>query len=424
MSVYKKTKNGKPGKYYYYDFEFNGKRYHKSSRKTTEAEALVVERDVKKSLEDRHRRCLKDGGSDISLIDAVELAIEKPGSKPRQERQNNHKRRVWADFMAWLTENFTEVKLLNEVTRPIAEGYVNYIRRNGAFVKEVKQKGRASYTLASKLSHATLNGYHKELQWVFQTLYSDAGLDRNPFTHIKKLKLSKVKREAYSNEEISLIEANVDSAPFNKHLYYIGSYTGMRMGNICMLDWSDVDMTKRLIKCENLKTGGKLTIPILPPLYNYLQFCQPLHSGFVSSEHAERYQNEPAYVSSTFTNFLNSLGINTKVKVKGRSRASNTKGIHAMRHTFIYRAMLAKIPFNVIQCIVGHVDADITKMYADHVAAEDAQRAMAGFSILEADTETRQILHRISNRLTEMNADQLQDVLTFIEGMSNKRAFV
>ena len=189
----------------------------------------------------------------------------------------------------------------------------------------------------------------------------------------------------------------------------------MRMGNICMLDWADINMPKRVIRCENLKTGGKLTIPILPGLYEYLLSYGPKNKGYVSEDHAARYSRNLSAVSADFTSFLQSIGIETQVKLKGRTRASNIKGVHAMRHTFIYRAMLAGVPVNVIQCIVGHVDEDITKMYADHVMAEDAQKAMRGFSISEKHDPRQDLINSIMKKLSDTSIDRLKKISKIIE---------
>ncbi len=422
MTVYKKMKNGKEGKYWYYNFTLYGKRYNKSTLKTNKQEAMLVEEKVKQEIVSRHQLMVTDGAKDIDIDTAVELAIEKPCHKPRGEKQDQRKRQIWNDFTAWLKELYPDVELLHHITRPMADAYIMQLRDHGKFLKVIKQPGKKAFYANKQLASKTVNAYHKEVQWVFEQLIADAGLTRNPFTHIKKLIGTQVKREIFLDDELRLIENSLVNYPFCKHLYYIGTGTGMRMGNICLLRWEDISMDKRIIQCENLKTGGKLTIPILDEVYHYLSELGPRTSGYVSEEHAEAYKNCDTNVSLTFRRFLNEIGIETTVKVEGRSRSANIKGIHAMRHTFIYRAMIANIPINIIQCIVGHVDEDVTKMYADHVMASDAQKAMKGFSISKQQVATdssassgNQLLTELAGQLAELPPERQKQLLDLFQ---------
>ena len=124
MGILRKTINGKQSKFWYYDFEFNGHRYSKSTRKTTAKEARTIEEEAKRNLKERYEACMRDGASDIALARAVALAIEKPTEKKRAEKQNKRKTQIWADFMGWINEFFPQVTLVSQVTRPIAESYV------------------------------------------------------------------------------------------------------------------------------------------------------------------------------------------------------------------------------------------------------------------------------------------------------------
>ncbi len=179
MTVYKKRKNGTTSKYWYYNFEFNGTRYNKSTGKVSKAEALEFEANVKAQLKERYDQCMTDGGRDIKLVNAVDLAIEKPTERPRGIKQDRRKIQIWGDFLSWLNEFFPKVTLMNEVTRPIAEGYVSYLRTYGKHNKVIKQGRKKAFVANHLLSTKTLNSYHKEIQWVFDQLIADAGLSRN-----------------------------------------------------------------------------------------------------------------------------------------------------------------------------------------------------------------------------------------------------
>ena len=65
--------------------------------------------------------------------------------------------------------------------------------------------------------------------------------------------------------------------------------------------------------------------------------------------------------------FFEEIGIvGARRKVEGYSKNLSVKDIHSFRHTFVYLAAVAGIPFPVVQGIVGHVSPEMTKHYMNH----------------------------------------------------------
>jgi integrase len=49
-----------------------------------------------------------------------------------------------------------------------------------------------------------------------------------------------------------------------------GAYTGMRLGDVSLLRWENIDLAGRELHFKTEKTGREQTIPIAEPLHRHL----------------------------------------------------------------------------------------------------------------------------------------------------------
>lgn len=141
--------------------------------------------------------------------------------------------------------------------------------------------------------------------------------------------------------------------------------TGLRIGELCALKWSDIDLKKRIIVvnktlqriCEKgkkskitittPKTSNSLReIPISNTLYDFLIKLKPakrdiyfLTSTFVPTE--------PRNYRKIYLTLLKKLKIN------------NTS-FHALRHTFATRLIENKVDIKTVSELLGHASVNIT----------------------------------------------------------------
>ena len=99
-------------------------------------------------------------------------------------------------------------------------------------------------------------------------LARDAGIVENPFAAIPMLKKESESREAFSEDELTIIRDNLDD--FTRPLFTIAIATALREGDICTLKWSEIDFKRDLVVKRMRKTGNMVEIPIMPPLRFYL----------------------------------------------------------------------------------------------------------------------------------------------------------
>lgn len=141
--------------------------------------------------------------------------------------------------------------------------------------------------------------------------------------------------------------------------------TGMRIGEICALKWSDIDLKKRHIKvCKTLQRicfknkssrieigttktqSGSRIIPISNILYDFLLSIKPLNreTYFLTCQHTAK---EPRNYRKVFNTLIK--------KLKLRSVT-----FHSLRHTFATRLIENKIDIKTISELLGHSSTNIT----------------------------------------------------------------
>ena len=403
MSVAKrKTKSGYT-KEYHYAFAQDGKRYRGVCEGcTTKRDAEEYEKNLRKRVQEaaaqkdvkqliEHFREELTGSKDIFIAKAYEKSLEKPKKRMPSESLIRSKRSYWMDFTAYLNATYPDIQKLSEVRPFHAEAYVQYLRQNGRFNKTVSYSGSVitkerSYQLKSELSPKTINTYQQVLSEVFQLLARDAGIVENPFAAIPMLKKESESREAFSEDELTIIRDNLDD--FTRPLFTIAIATALREGDICTLKWSEIDFKRDLVVKRMRKTGNMVEIPIMPPLRFYLLQLQTdsAESEYVLPQHADMYLNNSSGVSYRIKQFLeNKCHIATTKKLEGRSRAVSVKDLHSCRYTFCYHAGLYGIPLSIVQSIVGHMTPEMTKHYSAHAslsAKREQMRQLPEFMML------------------------------------------
>ena len=403
MSVAKrKTKSGYT-KEYHYAFAQDGKRYRGVCEGcTTKRDAEEYEKNLRKRVQEaaaqkdvkqliEHFREELTGSKDIFIAKAYEKSLEKPKKRMPSESLIRSKRSYWMDFTAYLNATYPDIQKLSEVRPFHAEAYVQYLRQNGRFNKTVSYSGSVitkerSYQLKSELSPKTINTYQQVLSEVFQLLARDAGIVENPFAAIPMLKKESESREAFSEDELTIIRDNLDD--FTRPLFTIAIATALREGDICTLKWSEIDFKRDLVVKRMRKTGNMVEIPIMPPLRFYLLQLQTdsAELEYVLPQHADMYLNNSSGVSYRIKQFLeNKCHIATTKKLEGRSRAVSVKDLHSCRHTFCYYAGLYGIPLSIVQSIVGHMTPEMTKHYSAHAslsAKREQMRQLPEFMML------------------------------------------
>ncbi|MBN2162555.1 MAG: site-specific integrase [Pontiellaceae bacterium] len=388
--------------FWHYEFMVNRKVYSgntnipatvrdkpKAKRIEDEAKAKVKSTKTMEDLHQSVRRQLSSGAQ-ISLVDAwgeYKQAYKKKQASPAKEASYLS---FWNDFVAFLGDRHKGVRYMHEVTPGMAEEYMGHFQNNGRWVK--------GKTAADRVGASTINTCLDFLKRIFRTLHDRAGLVENPFVNIGRVEADKRGgRDIFTEDELKIIaEKSRDEYPDIYHLFMVGLCTGLRRIDVCLLKWSEVNLETRIITRVPEKTkkkGVSVMIPMMiPGFYEYMANL-PQDGEYVNPRLASLYMRQygPNQMTNTLRNFLQvKCGFNTQAKLSGRDRVVCKKGVHSLRHTFVYLAAKSGMPLNIVQGIVGHLNQDMTKFYADHATVEDKQimmRAMPNYLVAAPTAE-------------------------------------
>ena len=411
MAVYKPIVRGERSEAYYCKFQHEGKTYKRTTGCKLKVDAEEFEKKfrdslktaIKKKTKQRSSQSLHDDlqdyindGKNIALCDAFPLMKKKPRKRQPGPTRWLSKEARWDDFCGFIQSKYPKIKHLRQVSKNVAEEYVHYITENGKFLRPSKE--------ATKLAPSSINEYTMAITEVFTRLNEDAGLHVNPFIHIERMERKTQSRDIFTIQELNKINtallkfrnnipAAIKKLEFAKPMdfliveaiFYIGINSGLRRGDICTLEWKDVDFETNYITREQNKLQQEsrnkriVEIPMVVALSNYLKDRQAIRKDeevFVFPEMAEMYLKNPTGISYRFSKFLKHLGIKTSVEVKGRSYAQTKKDIHSLRHSFAYLAGAVGIPFPVVQNILGHMTPELSALYMKHSTEEQKKQAV------------------------------------------------
>ena len=346
-----------------------GKRYSRTTRTTDREKA---ERFLQRFLAPfglgEHR---------LPLAEVWNEYIKSPNRNDLAASTLQSKRNVWMHFAKWMEHNYLPVEDLAGVTSDAIAEYLACLRAN--------------------LSGTSYNNRVCVLREIFHVLADKAGLDEDPWYGVRLRPDDSHSRRELTTEELKrLLEAarkadrrfqtsgegaastlltsdeGVASTFGEWHtLFLIGIYTGLRLGDCCKLDWSQINIAQGVIQLMPQKTrrhhGRIVTIPIHPALGEALVGQQADNNkilvGPVLPMISEWYRTSRWRVSGGLGEIFKAAYITTSIKIEGRKHKTPEATFHSLRHTFVSFAANAGVPLHVVQSIVGHESTAMTRHY-------------------------------------------------------------
>lgn len=283
---------------------------------------------------------------------------------PKTEQQ---RQQYFRYFLEWLGK---DAKLpITRITSEHIRGYFVWLLQNyrTKTVVRHRQTLSAAFNRAINVDHHLTHSPMKAVQ-LTQVMKSVGAKDDS------------VAREPFTVEEMDII---LNCFPqLYSDLAAVSFYTGgLRLGDVCMLRWTDVDFEKNGIAVREQKTDKPRLIHLLPQLRVRLLARKEQVGGgeYVFPETAAQYMRASGVISTNFTHLLNTFGIKTReeeAELKGRRRTVTTKCFHSIRHSVVSWARSnPNLSPDVVRETVGHGSDDIEMTYY-FTAADKAKLAV------------------------------------------------
>ena len=232
---------------------------------------------------------------------------------------------------------------------------------------------------ARSLAGNTVRGVYRLLSAGLRAALEEGLICRTP---CRKIRLQRDERpeqrvlEAEEQEKIRCEATKSGDAPV-----MLGLYTGMRLGEICALKWSDIDWTKGTITVRRTvqriaRSGGGTILTIGRPksarscrVLPVPAFVLEMLRGLMSRSRSEYVFGrngtpaEPRTTQRRFERLVDRLGL---------------KGVHfhTLRHSFATRLLELGVDIKTVSALLGHSSARTTLDFYAHSLIDHQRAAM------------------------------------------------
>lgn len=316
-------------------------------------------------------------------------------------------------FVDWVTAFHPELHEMREVNQTVADEYarvllngltkdqLDAIKASPAVIKQYEasiaqhspdqlpekepdpvRKARllVAYKVHDPVRGTTYNRHVNALGlvWRHAGQHPEARITMNPWMYdkgtgkgIRRIKLNHAERP-HSRRALTLDEVYrlIDAAEGEmKILIALGFYTGLRLGDAALLEWSSIDRVKGIIDVRSRKTDTETVTAIHPALATIIQTNaapEEKRHGYVMPNIAKEYNRGltgRCKVSVDVTRLFNSIGIKTVEEDENGKRGRSLCGFHSLRHTFVSEMRNRGAALHTAQLLAGHHTAAMTEHY-------------------------------------------------------------
>lgn len=261
-------------------------------------------------------------------------------------------------------ENVCKNHIVNELGSMLVKLISNYTVIN--FTNRLKEKNLSAKSINDILIILGLSFKYAEEEYEIQA------------PGIRYLKEEKKDIRVLSvNEQLQLttyLNSNIDIYKFG---ILLALYTGIRVGELCALQWSDItdeyiqiNKTMTRVKVDNHKTEVKIGSPksdsskrLIPTPQCLLPLIKEFrNTGYLLSTDKLEYI-EPRLMQIKFEKMISECGL-------------EKTNFHALRHTFATRCVEAGVDVKTLSEILGHSDVKTTLNRYVHSSFELKQKSM------------------------------------------------
>lgn len=233
-------------------------------------------------------------------------------------------------------------------------------------------------TLRGKLAANTLAGVYRLLRAILKEANQRGVLPRLP----PRIRLAKaVKREprVLSLTEQGRLER--EALRTGELSFLLALYTGLRVGELCGLRWSDLDLDDRLLTVRHAvkrtrQASGVTRATLCEPKTDCALRDIPIPAGIASQLKAIPRQSEFVFPGRRGA----CMDTRTmQLRLAGLTRRLGLKGVHThtLRHTYATRCLEKQVGVETLSVLLGHSSPDITLRRYAHTTPDEKRRSVS-----------------------------------------------
>ena len=245
----------------------------------------------------------------------------------------------------------------------------------------LKQRGRVHPRPGQSrgLSTTTVHGIHTMLHHALKSAVEQQLLPYNPADHVEPPKVAHKAMCILNQEQMDTFLAAVEQDPVWHDFFYTELTTGLRLGEICGLMWSDFEERKGTLHIRRTlhkEKGGQLVV-------GDPKTCAGTRTIVLPSSTAEllRLRKQTSYSPWIFHNPLRpEAPMNPTAAYRQLKAILSEHGLpdirfHDLRHTFATHALANGVDAKTLSSILGHTKASFTVDTYTHTTSDMHRKA-------------------------------------------------
>ena len=226
-------------------------------------------------------------------------------------------------------------------------------------------------TKKAEASEWTARKYYISLSSAFETAKRWNYIKENPFRKVQKPKVRELQPLFFTKDEMKSLLNVIEDVQL-KNLCLVAVSTGLRLGELLNLQWSDIDLISKVIHIRNsetftTKSRKNRSLPMSDQLaMAFIQMKESSGSELLFHSLGKRLSAD--WVSKTFKSYVRRLVLNDKLH------------FHSLRHTFASWLVQDGVSLYEVQKLLGHSNIAVTQVYS-HLQPETLHKTVNKISI-------------------------------------------
>ncbi len=308
--------------------------------------------------------------------------VRRENDCPRPSRKRLS---AWLDV--WLYE-----RIQPHVKRSTFEGYVRQVERHikpllgRLYLHEIGEAHLSAFSerLCGTLAQSTVRGMQRLLKACLKEAVIAGLLAESPYSRFRMPKAPhRPPRILTQSEQRRLEQAAIRSGCIEQILPL---YTGLRLGELCALEWSDVDFGARTLRVQRSvqrlsspQSAGKTALQIGTPKSDSSVRELPLPAFLLAMlrEKRARAASDRFIFPGRDGAAIDPRTMQNHFKALTRALNIPNAHVHTLRHTFATRCLEQHIGFEVLSQLLGHSSPRVTMDHYAHATDENMRRSIS-----------------------------------------------
>ncbi|ANZ59311.1 hypothetical protein AYR59_04490 [Fructilactobacillus lindneri] len=223
------------------------------------------------------------------------------------------------------------------------------------------------------LRNTILNVHHR-MMTIMNEAVDDGILKRNKLSHVKISDTGKQEKRIMTKKELKQFNARLEKEPIlTQVIMYTLQQTGMRQGELCGLQWQDIDLDNLKINIKRTRDDIGVRTPktqqsireitISQSLSNLLkQYKVETSKAFL--KHGKPFEKSTYVLQSEYLNPLVNTGISLRLRnTLKRAKLGYLVGhftAHTFRHMYASYLLNSGVPLSEVSAALGHSNPQMT----------------------------------------------------------------